>query len=113
RNELQALDKLLAQLEDAHKARGAPAIEVGGLVEALRDAGEVLEGIRLAEQSAELRRGLERAEKDTLSTGLNLLREIEEGDTFLHLRLDDEKVDRPVQRSDAELQADANERAKN
>ncbi|MCK6547283.1 AAA family ATPase [Myxococcota bacterium] len=136
RNELQALDKLIGQLEEAHRARPGGQEDVNRLVDALRDAGEILEGIRIAEQSAELRRGVERVAEDTeglvkdlrgelgtirhleeaerkhrtLSGASNLAREILGSDLFLHMKLD-EKVERPAMKSDVELRAEARRRA--
>ena len=136
--ELGELERLLFQLEEAHEERGAPAVEVAGLAGAFRQASKTLEGIRIAEQSAELRRGRRRAEESVESLVVSLEGEVKEirrleearrahekldagrnqiagtlqADTFLRLDLGAESVDRPVMRGEAELQAEAARRAK-
>jgi MoxR-like ATPase len=134
RNELTSLDQLLERLEEAHAARGADQqLEVGGLVEALRDAGSILEGLRIAEASAELRRGMKRAALDTstlvddvreelveirrlegaerqhdqLSRTMHKIESILQQNDFLHLDYSKDSVDRPALRSDGDLRAEA------
>lgn len=139
RNELTSLDQLLERLEAAHAARGADQqLEVGGLVEALRDAGSILEGLRIAEASAELRRGMKRAAQDTstlvddvreelveirrlegaerqhdqLTRTMRTIETVLQQNDFLHLDYSKDAIDRPALRSDADLRGEAELKAR-
>lgn len=136
RNELVRLNELLEQLDSASQRSGA-GDEVKRVVETLREAGEAIEGIRLAEQSTELRRGIElsvantenlvqklkteivqaqnlkqaKERYDALSNAFQLVNESIKTDDFLKLDLDKEQISKPVGKGDDDLVAIARERA--
>jgi MoxR-like ATPase len=58
RQELSALSGILSAIEDAHEKRGEPSTQVAALVDEVKKASAILEGVRLAEQSTDLRVGL-------------------------------------------------------
>ncbi len=137
RGHLAELHTALDALREAHDDRGATREEVSGLLTALRGAGSALEGIRIAEQSADLRRAVAdaqrgtrevvdellghlaqvktlRAAKDMLAT----LRKVKQSAAdlsraeFLQLSSGPLKVDAPYRVSKAELEAEAEQQAK-
>ncbi|MEQ9502936.1 MAG: AAA family ATPase [Deltaproteobacteria bacterium] len=75
--ELKDLEKHLVALEAAYDARGTPTPEFVQLSEAMREASRALEGMRIAEQSADLRRGLARSNQSTEQIVRSLRSEVE------------------------------------
>lgn len=131
--ELHELEKHLLALEEAYESRGAPTPEFASLSEAMREASRALEGMRIAEQSADLRRGLLRSNQSTEELVRSLRTEVETirtldaakdrhgelvraerliaaaaGDgSFLALDPNGAQVQRPDAKSDAEVATEA------
>jgi nitric oxide reductase NorQ protein len=136
RSRLGELEALLDEIQAAHDNRAQEGNEVERLLGALRSAGQTLEGLRLAEQSVELRRDLDRTAKDAaalfdsmkkevleirrleeaedsyrqLVNARGRLQGVRENDLFIKLRFDGE-VARPDVRSEGELAAKASAEA--
>lgn len=128
RSRLGELEALLDEIQAAHDNRAQDGNEVERLLGALRSAGQTLEGLRLAEQSVELRRDLDRTAKDAAALFDSMKKEVleirrleeaeesyrelvaargrlqglRENDLFLKLRFDGD-VARPEVRGEAEL----------
>ncbi len=136
RGHLAELHTALDALREAHDDRGASREEVTGLLASLRAAGSALEGIRIAEQSADLRRAVADAQRGTREVVDDLLAhlgnvktlraakealaslsriktnasELERAE-FLNLPEGPIRVDAPVRPSKAELEAEAEREA--
>lgn len=132
RSRLAELDALLDEIQAAHDNRAQEGQEVEQLLGAMRWAGQTLEGLRLAEQSGELRRDLDRTAQDAAALFESMKKEVlevrrleeaektyqhlvgvqarlqglRENDLFLKLRFEVD-VDRPDVRGDEELRARA------
>ncbi|HSI04938.1 MAG TPA: hypothetical protein VLC93_10690, partial [Myxococcota bacterium] len=137
RGHLAELHNALDALREAHDDRGATRDEVSGLLSALRAAGSALEGIRIAEQSADLRRAVADAQRGTREVVDELLGHLGQVKTlrtakemlatlgrvkknasdlsraeFLQLPSGPLKIDAPHRASKAELEAEATQQAK-
>jgi MoxR-like ATPase len=132
--ELAELAAGLHRLLDAHRARGGALEEVTHLSDAFQEAAQALEGIRIAEQAADLRRGLKAAGESaeglvgSLKDEVATIRDLEAA-ARTHARLQQaaaildpraeffgldfahDEVARPAGRTVAELRAEARRRA--
>ncbi|MCA9552574.1 MAG: AAA family ATPase, partial [Myxococcales bacterium] len=132
--ELAELAADLHRLLEAHRARGEALEEVAHLSEAFHEASQALEGIRIAEQAADLRRGLKAAGESAeelvgdLKDEVSTIRALEDASRvhqrlvraaeildpraeFFGLDFEQDRVERPAARSPAELTAEARRRA--